>query len=236
MLRFSDVAYRVDGREILSGVTFDVPGGSTLVLLGRSGAGKTTALKMVNALILPTSGEVLVDGRATSAWNRIELRRRIGYVIQETGLFPHFTVAQNVGVVPSLLKWPAERVQGRVNELLRRVGLPPQEFARRYPRELSGGQRQRVGIARALAADPPVLLFDEPFGSLDPVTRVEVRREFVALARDLHKTTLFVTHDVREAIELGDQIGLLAGGRLVELLPAADFRNAKSAEAKAFLI
>lgn len=235
MLRFADVAYSVNGSRILSGLTFDVPGGTTLVLLGRSGSGKTTALKMVNALLLPTSGAVLVENRATTAWNPIELRRRIGYVIQETGLFPHFTVAKNVAVVPSLLNWTRDRIEARVNELLNRVGLPPKDFAARYPRELSGGQRQRVGIARALAADPPILLFDEPFGSLDPVTRIEIRREFVALARDLNKTILFVTHDVREAIELGDQIGLLAGGSLRELLPAAEFRNAKSEEARAFL-
>ncbi len=235
MLRFADVAYRVNGREILQNLTFDVADGSTLVLLGRSGAGKTTALRMVNALLVPTAGEVLVEGRATTAWNPIELRRRIGYVIQEIGLFPHFTVGENVAVVPRLLNWPQDRIEARVNELLARIGLPAEEFAGRYPRELSGGQRQRVGIARALAADPPILLFDEPFGSLDPVTRSEVRREFIALARDLRKTILFVTHDVREAMALGDQIGLLANGRLVELLPAGDFPNARSAEAKAFL-
>jgi osmoprotectant transport system ATP-binding protein len=235
MLRFADVAYRVNGREILQKLTFDVAEGSTLVLLGRSGAGKTTALKMVNALLVPSAGEVLVEGRATTAWNPIELRRRIGYVIQEIGLFPHFTVGENVAVVPRLLNWPQDRIDARVNELLARIGLPAKEFAGRYPRELSGGQRQRVGIARALAADPPILLFDEPFGSLDPVTRSEVRREFVALARDLRKTILFVTHDVREAMALGDQIGLLSSGRLIELMRAADFPNAISAEAKAFL-
>jgi len=235
MLRFADVAYRVNGREILQNLTFDVAEGSTLVLLGRSGAGKTTALRMVNALLVPSAGEVLVEGRATTAWNPIELRRRIGYVIQEIGLFPHFTVGENVAVVPRLLNWPQDRIEARVHELLMRIGLPAKEFGTRYPRELSGGQRQRVGIARALAADPPILLFDEPFGSLDPVTRSEVRREFVALARDLRKTILFVTHDVREAMALGDQIGLLADGRLLELMRAADFPNAQSAEAKAFL-
>ena len=235
MLRFSDVGYRVDGRDILRGLTFDLAAGKTLVLLGRSGTGKTTALKMVNALVLPTSGEVVVEGRATTAWNPIELRRRIGYVIQETGLFPHFTVAANVSVVPRLNGWHEDRIESRVNELLTRVGLPPKDFAHRYPRELSGGQRQRVGVARALAADPPILLFDEPFGALDPVTRHEVRVEFNALARDLGKTTFFVTHDIREALELGDQIGLLAAGRLEELLPAKDFIHAQSQEARAFL-
>ncbi len=220
---------------MLRGLTFELPAGKTLVLLGRSGSGKTTALKMVNALVLPTSGEVSVEGRATTSWNPIELRRRIGYVIQETGLFPHFTVARNVAVVPRLNGWPQDRVDARVNELLTRVGLPPKDFAHRYPRELSGGQRQRVGVARALAADPPILLFDEPFGALDPVTRHEVRLEFNALARNLGKTVLFVTHDVGEALELGDQIGLLVDGRLEEYLPASEFVHAKSAEAKSFL-
>ncbi|HML15512.1 MAG TPA: ATP-binding cassette domain-containing protein [Bryobacteraceae bacterium] len=231
MLRFSNVCYR----DVLKGLQFEVAEGRTLVLLGRSGAGKTTALKMVNALLMPTSGQVFVEGRATTDWNPIDLRRRIGYVIQETGLFPHFTVARNVGVVPRLNGWTPDRISARVNELLERVGLAPSEYAHRYPRELSGGQRQRVGVARALAADPPILLFDEPFGALDPVTRHEVRREFTALARDLGKTTLFVTHDVREAMELADEIGLLHDGRLAELLPADEFPGARSEEARAFL-
>jgi osmoprotectant transport system ATP-binding protein len=235
MLRFSNVTYRVDGREILKDLTFDLAPGRVLVLLGRSGSGKTTALKMVNALLLPSSGEVSIEGRATTAWNPIDLRRRIGYVIQETGLFPHFTIARNVGLVPRLNGWPEDKIEARVNELLARVGLPPKEFANRYPRQLSGGQRQRVGVARALAADPPMLLFDEPFGALDPVTRHEIRREFTALARDLGKTILFVTHDIREALELGDHIGLLVNGRLQELLPPEQFPNAQSEEARAFL-
>ena len=231
MLRFADVCYR----DVLKGLNFEVAEGRTLVLLGRSGSGKTTALRMVNAMLTPTSGQVLVEGRATTEWNPIELRRRIGYVIQETGLFPHFTVARNVAVVPRLNGWPEDRIERRVNELLERVGLAPKEYAHRSPRELSGGERQRVGVARALAADPPILLFDEPFGALDPVTRHEVRREFTALARDLGKTILFVTHDVREAVELADEIGLLHQGRLEELLPASRFSSAKSVEARAFL-
>src|SRR5580698_2350849 len=235
MLKFSNVSYRAGGRDVLSGLNFELEAGRTLVLLGRSGSGKTTALKMVNALLMPSAGEVLVEGRATTAWNPIELRRRIGYAIQETGLFPHFTVARNVAIVPRLNGWAPDRIEERVHQLLTRVGLPPAEYSDRYPRELSGGQRQRVGVARALAADPPMLLFDEPFGALDPVTRHEVRREFTALARDLGKTTLFVTHDVREALELGDRIGLLAGGRLEELLPADEFKRAQSPEAQAFL-
>ena len=235
MLRFENVSYRVNGHEILSGLSFDVQDRETVVLLGRSGSGKTTALKMVNAMVMPSGGEVLVEGRTTTSWNPIELRRRIGYVIQETGLFPHFTVARNVAVVPRLNGWPPERIEKRVDQLLNLVGLPPEEYAGRYPRELSGGQRQRVGVARALAADPPLLLFDEPFGALDPVTRHEVRREFTTLARDLGKTTLFVTHDVREALELGDRIGVLVNGRLEELLPASEFPSAQSPEAQAFL-
>jgi osmoprotectant transport system ATP-binding protein len=235
MLRFSNVSYRAGGTEILRDLTCEVEQGRTLVLLGRSGSGKTTALKMVNALLTPSAGEVLVEGRATTAWDPIELRRRIGYVIQETGLFPHFTVARNVGLVPRLIGWPEVRIEARVKELLDRVGLPPDEFANRFPRQLSGGQRQRVGVARALAADPPILLFDEPFGALDPVTRHEIRTEFTALARDLGKTILFVTHDIREALELGDHIGLLLHGRLEELLPASEFSKARSAEARAFL-
>src|SRR5580693_4500067 len=235
MLKFSNVSFRAGGRDVLSGLNFELEAGRTLVLLGRSGSGKTTALKMVNALLLPSTGEVLVEGRATTAWNPIELRRRIGYVIQETGLFPHFTIARNVGLVPRLLGWPEARIDARVKELLARVGLPPEEFANRYPRQLSGGQRQRVGVACALAADPPILLFDEPFGALDPVTRHEIRTEFTALARDLGKTILFVTHDIREALELGDHIGVLVRGQLEELLPAAEFSSARCAEARAFL-
>ncbi len=235
LVRFADVHYQVATREVLRGLTFDVESGETLVLLGRSGSGKTTALKMVNALLLPSAGQVLVEGRATTDWNPIELRRRIGYVIQETGLFPHFTVAQNVAMVPRLNQWPEPRIEARVEELLERVGLAHADFAKRYPRELSGGQRQRVGVARALAADPPLLLFDEPFGALDPVTRFEVRREFRELARDLKKTAIFVTHDVAEALELATNVALLVDGRLEELLPVSIFPLAQSAEARAFL-
>jgi osmoprotectant transport system ATP-binding protein len=235
LVQFEDVHFRVGTVEILRGVSFDVLAGETLVLLGRSGSGKTTALKMVNALLTPAAGRVLVEGRATTEWNPFELRRRIGYVIQETGLFPHFTVAQNVAMVPRLMGWEEARIGRRVEEMLERVGLAPREYASRFPRELSGGQRQRVGVARALAADPPLLLFDEPFGALDPVTRHEVRREFQGLARDLGKTAIFVTHDVREALGLANRIGLLAGGRLEELLPVSGFLAAQSAEARAFL-
>lgn len=232
---FRDVCYEINGKPVLSGLNLDVQPGHTVVLLGRSGSGKTTALKMVNGLLFPTAGEVLVEERSTRAWNLIELRRRIGYVIQEVGLFPHFTVAANVGLVPNLEGWDPRRISQRVNDLLERLGLPPGEFADRYPAELSGGQRQRVGVARALAADPPLLLFDEPFGALDPVTRQETRNEFAKLQRDLKKTAIFVTHDIHEAMELGDRIGLLHEGRLEILASPEQFLKADTEEARAFL-
>jgi len=203
--------------------------------LGRSGSGKTTTLKLINRLLEPTSGEVLVEGRRTTDWDPICLRRRIGYVIQEVGLFPHFTIARNVGLVPSLEGWEAPRVQARVQEMLRLVGLDPGQFAPRRPHELSGGQRQRVGVARALAADPPILLMDEPFGALDPVTRAELQQEFRQLAARLGKTIVFVTHDVREALLLGTRIALLAGGKLVAVHPAKEFLRGPEAEVKEFV-
>jgi osmoprotectant transport system ATP-binding protein len=221
--------------DILRALTFTVESGETLVLLGRSGSGKTTALKMVNRLLTPTSGEVLVEGKSTAAWDPIRLRRRIGYVIQETGLFPHFTVAENIGLVPRLEGWSSERIEARVSELLEQIGLPSREFATRYPRELSGGQRQRVGVARALAADPPVLLFDEPFGALDPVTRLDLQKQFLDLRDALRKTAIFVTHDVREALMLGTRIGLMSNGRLELVATPLEFRRATSSEARAFL-
>jgi osmoprotectant transport system ATP-binding protein len=239
IVEFRGVTYAVPRSgttpAILDRLSFTVNAGETLVLLGRSGSGKTTALKMVNRLLVPTSGEVLVEGRPTAAWDPIRLRRRIGYVIQETGLFPHFTVAENIGLVPKLEGWDLGRVRTRVNELLERVDLPTGEFAGRYPRELSGGQRQRVGVARALAADPPVLLFDEPFGALDPVTRLDLQRQFLALRDTLHKTAIFVTHDVREALMLATRIGLMHAGHLETLATPDEFVGATGEEARAFL-
>jgi osmoprotectant transport system ATP-binding protein len=234
VIEFKAAGFRVGDRQILDGLTLRVEAGETLVLLGRSGSGKTTALRMVNALLLPSSGEVRVEDRATREWDPVRLRRRIGYVIQESGLFPHFTVERNIGLVPRLEGWDEARTAARVRELLDMLGLP-RDCASRYPRELSGGQRQRVGVARALAADPSVLLFDEPFGALDPVTRAEVQRQFAALSARLRKTSLFVTHDVREALSLATRIALLRGGKLELVAPPEEFRNSRLEEAQAFL-
>jgi osmoprotectant transport system ATP-binding protein len=234
IVEFRNAGYAIKDRALLENVSFKVESGETIVLLGRSGSGKTTTLKLINRLLEPASGEVLVEGKPTTAWDPIRLRRRIGYVIQEIGLFPHFTVARNVGLVPSLEAWPPEQVSTRVNEMLTLVGLDPSRFAARLPRELSGGQRQRVGVARALAADPSILLLDEPFGALDPITRSEIQKEFRALQKRIGKTMVFVTHDVREAFILGDRIGLMQDGRLVALVPAGEFRNLDHPEAKAF--
>lgn len=234
-LEFRDVSYRIGGNLILDNLSFRIEPGRTLVLLGRSGSGKTTALKMLNGLLFPTSGDVLVEDRATTAWDLIELRRSIGYVIQEVGLFPHFTIGENVGLVPRLKGWPPERVTPRVAELLDQVGLEPAQFLNRYPRQLSGGQRQRVGVARALAAEPKLLLFDEPFGALDPVTRGELQNQFLELRDRLRKTSIFVTHDVREALRLGTEIALLHRGRLEVLTTPKEFVRSSGPEARAFL-
>lgn len=235
VIQFREVVYRRGGTIILQNLSFAVQPGETLVLLGRSGSGKTTALKLVNRLLEPHAGEVIVEGRATSAWDPILLRRRIGYVIQEAGLFPHFTVQQNVGLIPDLEKWPAQRKAERVNEMLRIVGLDPSQFANRYPHELSGGQRQRAGVARAIAGDPPILLMDEPFGALDPLTRTEVQNEFLSIQRKLAKTIIFVTHDVREALLFGTRIALLESGVLGGIYTSRDFLRASDPLAAAYV-
>lgn len=223
------------GRRILSSISFSLPAGETLALIGRSGSGKTTVLKLINRLFEPSTGEVIVEGKATTAWDPIRLRRRIGYVLQEVGLFPHLTIADNVGLVPTLEGWDPTRTEQRVRELLTLVGLDPEQFVRRYPHELSGGQRQRVGVARAVAADPPLVLMDEPFGALDPITRAELQQEFKELQRKLKKTLVIVTHDVPEACLLGTRIGLIQEGRLVECLPPADFLRSEHPEVLAVL-
>jgi osmoprotectant transport system ATP-binding protein len=231
-----DVGYRLqNGRSLLTGVNLTISRGETLILLGRSGSGKTTSLKLINRLLEPSEGEILIEGRRQSQWDLIELRRGIGYVIQDVGLFPHWTVERNVALVPRLSGWPDARVRERVREMLALVGLDAGEFAQRYPRELSGGQRQRVGVARALAADPPILLMDEPFGALDPITRAELQREFRGLAARLGKTIAFVTHDLREALLLGTRIALLAGGRLAGVYSPQEFLRATEPEARAFV-
>lgn len=237
LVEFRDVSYSVPAlpAPILSDLDLSVKAGETLVLLGESGCGKTTTLKLINRLYLPTSGQVLIEGKPTTEWDPIRLRRRTGYVIQDAGLFPHFTVERNVALVPSLEGWDEARIKERVRELLGLVGLDPAKYAERYPRELSGGQRQRVGVARALAAEPPLLLLDEPFGALDPLTRASLQRQFVDLTKRLGKTSIFVTHDLREALRLGTRIGLMHAGRLVLLETPENFLNSDEEHARAYL-
>ena len=233
---FRGVTYAPPGvaAPIIDALDLEVRRGETLVLLGESGCGKTTTLRLVNRMLEPTGGQVLVEGRDTREWDAIELRRRTGYVIQDAGLFPHFTVERNVGLVPALEGWDEARVRGRVAELLRLVGLDPERFAARFPSELSGGQRQRVGVARALAADPPLLLLDEPFGALDPLTRAALQREFAALQRRLNKTVIFVTHDVREALMLGTRVALMSAGRVLVLDTPEGFLRSEEPYARAY--
>ena len=214
-IEFQQVSYQILDNSILSSLNLQIRQGETFVLLGRSGCGKTTTLKLINRLLKPSGGKVRVEGRSTMSWDPIGLRRHIGYVIQDVGLFPHFTVERNVGVVPKLEKWDPERVRKRSSELLSLVGLDPQHFGQRYPWQLSGGQKQRVGVARALATDPPILLMDEPFGALDPLTRSEIQQEFKQLQESLKKTVVLVTHDLREALLLGSRIGFMKEGRIV---------------------
>jgi osmoprotectant transport system ATP-binding protein len=236
-IEFRHVSYRVNGegngRELLHDLNLEVQRGETLVLLGRSGSGKTTSLKLINHLLAPSEGELRVDARPIREWDVIRLRRMIGYVIQEVGLFPHFTVERNIGLVPKIENWQSSRIAERVHELLQLVGLDP-EIASRYPRELSGGQRQRVGVARALAADPPILLMDEPFGALDPITRAELQREFLHLQKRLRKTVVFVTHDLREALLFGTRIALMEAGRLVAVQTPKEFLDSTEPLATAY--
>jgi osmoprotectant transport system ATP-binding protein len=209
--------------------------GETLMLVGRSGSGKTTSLKLINRLLDATSGEVRVEGKPVIEWEPTTLRRRIGYAIQDVGLFPHYTVSENVALVPKLERWEPAKITARVEEVLALVGLPVAEYAKRYPHELSGGQRQRVGIARALAAEPPMLLMDEPFGALDPITRAELRREFKELQEKLSKTIVFVTHDIAEALLLGDRIALLENGKLLGVYSPEEFLRSEEETVKSYV-
>ena len=234
VIQFREVGFRIAEHSLLNDVSFSVRQGETLVLLGRSGAGKTTALKLINRLLAPTYGDVIVKGRNTAEWDAIVLRRSIGWVIQETGLFPHYSVERNIAVVPSLENWPEGRIATRVSELMHLVGLDP-ELRLRYPHQLSGGQRQRVGVARALAADPEVLLMDEPFGALDPITRAELHQQFIELQSRLHKTIVMVTHDLREALLLGTRIALFQAGKLVGLFDKNEFVRSQNPQVQVYM-
>ena len=218
VVAFEHVTKRYGGRDAPPAVTdlnLIVPAGEICVLVGPSGCGKTTSMKMVNRLIEPTSGRITIDGLDVMSLPAVELRRRIGYVIQQVGLFPHLTIAENVAVVPSLLRWKPDRIRARTDELLELIGLDPKQYAGRYPGELSGGERQRVGVARALAADPPVMLMDEPFGAVDPIRRDRLQNEFLRLQERVRKTVIFVTHDVDEAIKMADRIAILQKGGIL---------------------
>jgi osmoprotectant transport system ATP-binding protein len=225
-VEFREVSFSRGATRIIDRLSFAIADGETLAVVGRSGAGKSTILKLINCLLLPDAGDVFVQDRSTRSWDVYELRRRIGYVLQEVGLFPHLTVADNVAVVPRLLQWDEGRIRDRVAATLELVGLPSNEFAARMPSEVSGGQRQRVGVARALAADPPILLMDEPFGALDPITRSELHAEFRRIQAHVRKTIVLVTHDLAEAFVLGNRVGVLADGGLAALdTPAAVARS-----------
>jgi len=217
MIELRNVTKRYEGQAAVELLSFTVEAGELCVLIGPSGCGKSTTLKLINRMIEPSEGEVLIDGRPAAGVRPELLRRQIGYVIQSIGLFPHMTVAENIAVVPRLLGWSRQRVAPRVEELLDLIGLDPSLYRAKYPRELSGGEAQRIGVARALAADPPILLMDEPFGAVDPLNREVLQAEFLKIQRNLKKTVVFVTHDLDEAIRLADRIVLLSRGRLVQI-------------------
>jgi osmoprotectant transport system ATP-binding protein len=229
------VAYEIAGMSILNDLDLSVAQGEILVLLGESGCGKTTTLKLINRLIDPSSGDVLVEGKPTTEWDAIELRRHIGYVLQDGGLFPHLSVAENVGLVLKLLDRDPAVIESRVDEMLALVGLDPAKFRSRFPHELSGGQRQRVGVARALAADPSIVLLDEPFGALDAITRTNLQKEFARLVRELGKTAVFVTHDLHEAMLLGSRIALMEKGQILFLGTPGEFNASTLALARSYL-
>ena len=225
IVEFREVGYEVGSAKILENLNLQIFKGEILILLGESGCGKTTTLKLINRLIKPTSGEIIVEGKPSSDWDAIKLRRRIGYVLQEAGLFPHFTVRENVALVPHLENHEKEKTRERVDEMLELVGLNPDKFADRFPHELSGGQRQRVGVARGLAANPDLLLLDEPFGALDAITRTNLQKEFAKLVRELGKTAVFVTHDLHEAFILASRIALMDKGKFALVDTPDNFRK-----------
>ena len=235
IVEFERVNFEIGGTKILDDINLQIFKGEILVLLGESGCGKTTTLKLINRLIEPTSGKISVEGKATTDWNEIILRRRIGYVLQEAGLFPHFTVAENVALVPNLENWDEDKKRERILQMLELVGLNPHKFADRFPHELSGGQRQRVGVARALAADPDLMLLDEPFGALDALTRVNLQKEFARVVKELGKTAVFVTHDLHEAFILGTRICLMDKGKIAFLGTPEDFTKSDLSLARNYL-
>jgi osmoprotectant transport system ATP-binding protein len=236
VVEFENVTVTRGGdRTVLDLFNLSIDAGDVIAIVGRSGAGKTTILKLVNRLLLPTSGMVRVEGRETQAWDGIQLRRRVGYVFQDVGLFPHMSIEENVGIVPRLERWSAERMHARTLELLALVGLAPEIYAARRPRELSGGERQRVGVARALAIDPPILLMDEPFGALDPVTRAEVRGQFARIQHELGTSVILVTHDMAEAFVLGSRVGVLHDGQLIACDSPARVARSTDPRVRAFL-
>jgi osmoprotectant transport system ATP-binding protein len=235
-IEFANVFYRVDGsRDLISDLNLAMPAGEVFMLLGRSGSGKTTTLKLINRLLTPAQGHVDVNGIPNDQWDVIKLRRQIGYAIQEVGLFPHYTAAQNVSLIPKLEGWEESRIKSRTEEVMHLVGLSPGQFSQRYPSQLSGGERQRLGLARALAADPPILLMDEPFGALDPLTRARLQTDFRQLQQKLRKTVVFVTHDIGEALLVGDHIALMEKGRLRGVYTPREFLDSTDPNVQEYL-